>query len=44
MSLGEVYYITLALRQGVPVLTGDPEFVRIEEIIPIMWLEKEEGA
>jgi len=40
ISYADAFAVALALRNGVPVVTGDPEFSCIETLVPVKWLEK----
>ncbi len=39
ISYADCFAAALAHRDGVPVITGDPEFRRIEDIVRIAWLD-----
>ncbi len=40
VSYADAFAVALAKLKRVPVLTGDPEFRRVEELVSVMWLEK----
>ena len=39
MSYADCFAAALAHRDGVPLLTGDPEFRRVEDVVEIAWLD-----
>lgn len=39
ISYADCFAAALAHRDGMPVLTGDPEFRRVEDVIQIAWLD-----
>ena len=43
LAYADAFAAALAKWHGVPVLTGDPEFSRIDEIVSIVWLEGKSG-
>lgn len=38
IAYGDAYAIALAHREGVPVLTGDREFERVQDRVEVIWL------
>ena len=38
ISLGDAFVVALAVDQGATVVTGDPEFKRVEHLVPVFWL------
>jgi len=38
MSLADAFVAVLALAEGGTILTGDPEFRSVEQLVPIEWL------
>ena len=40
LSYADAFVVALAQREGAVVLTGDPEFQTVEELIHIEWLPK----
>jgi ribonuclease VapC len=38
ISYADAFIVATALREQVPVLTGDPEFKKVEHLIEINWL------
>jgi ribonuclease VapC len=40
LSYADAFVVALAQREGAVVLTGDPEFQAVEELINIEWLPK----
>ena len=42
VSLADAYAVALALEQAATVVTGDPEFKEVEEMIPVLWLPRAE--
>jgi ribonuclease VapC len=40
ISLADCFAGALAHRDGRPVLTGDPEFARIEDVVEVVWLPR----
>ena len=39
ISLADCFAAALAHRDGVPLITGDPEFRRVEDVVRIAWLD-----
>lgn len=39
ISYADCFAAALAHRDGVPLITGDPEFHRVEDVIRIAWLD-----
>ena len=39
ISYADCFAAALAHRDGVPLITGDPEFRRVEDVIRIAWLD-----
>jgi ribonuclease VapC len=39
LSYADCFAAALAHRDGIPVITGDPEFRRVEDLIEIAWLD-----
>jgi ribonuclease VapC len=39
MSYADCFAAALAHRDGIPVITGDPEFRRVEDLVEIAWLD-----
>ncbi len=39
ISYADCFAAALAHRDGLPLITGDPEFRRVEDVIRIVWLE-----
>ncbi|MGK2851913.1 MAG: PIN domain-containing protein [Candidatus Limnocylindrales bacterium] len=39
ISYADCFAAALAHRDGLPLITGDPEFRRVEDVIRIAWLE-----
>lgn len=39
MSYADCFAAALAHREGIPLITGDPEFRRVEDVIEIAWLD-----
>jgi ribonuclease VapC len=39
ISYADCFAAALAHRDGLPLITGDPEFHRVEDVIQIAWLE-----
>jgi ribonuclease VapC len=39
ISYADCFAAALAHRDGLPLLTGDPEFHRVEDVIKIAWLD-----
>lgn len=39
ISYADCFAAALAHRDGLPVLTGDPEFRRVEDVVKIAWLD-----
>ncbi len=39
ISFADCFAAALAHRDGVPLLTGDPEFRRVEDVVQIAWLD-----
>lgn len=40
ISYADAFAVALAQRNGARLLTGDPEFVEVEELIEVEWLPK----
>lgn len=38
MALADAFVVALALAEGGTVLTGDPEFRSVEQLVPVEWL------
>ena len=38
ISFADAFVVTLAVEEGATVLTGDPEFKRVEHLVPVHWL------
>ena len=38
LSYADAFVVATAIRFGVPVVTGDPEFVAVEDTVDIVWL------
>ncbi len=38
ISFGDAFVVALAIERGATAITGDPEFRKIEHLIPICWL------
>ncbi len=38
ISFADCFAAALAHRDGIPLITGDPEFRRVEDVIEIVWL------
>lgn len=38
IALGDCFAVALALEEKAPILTGDPEFKKVEKIVKIKWL------
>lgn len=43
MSYADCFAAALALREEGAVVTGDPEFERIEDVVPVVWLPRSEA-
>lgn len=39
ISYADCFAAALAHRDGVPLITGDPEFRRVEDVVQIAWLD-----
>jgi len=39
LSYADAFAVTLAQRHGIPVVTGDPEFSCIENLVSVEWLK-----
>lgn len=39
ISYADCFAAALAHRDGIPLITGDPEFRRVEDVIEIAWLD-----
>lgn len=39
ISYADCFAAALAHRDGIPLITGDPEFKRVEDVISIAWLD-----
>lgn len=39
LSYADAFAVTLAQRHGIPVVTGDPEFSCIENLVSVIWLK-----
>lgn len=39
ISYADCFAAALAHRDGIPLITGDPEFHRVEDVVQIAWLE-----
>ncbi|NLJ37403.1 MAG: type II toxin-antitoxin system VapC family toxin [Candidatus Atribacteria bacterium] len=39
LSYADAFAVTLAQRHGIPVVTGDPEFSCIENLVSVKWLK-----
>lgn len=39
ISYADCFAAALAHRDGLPLITGDPEFHRVEDVIRIVWLD-----
>lgn len=39
ISYADCFAAALAHRDGIPLITGDPEFRRVEDVVRIAWLE-----
>ena len=39
ISYADCFAAALAHRDGIPLITGDPEFRRVEDVIKIAWLD-----
>lgn len=39
ISYADRFAAALAHRDGVPLITGDPEFRRVEDVVRIAWLD-----
>lgn len=39
ISYADCFAAALAHRDGVPLITGDPEFSRVEDVVRIAWLD-----
>ncbi len=39
ISYADCFAAALAHREGIPLITGDPEFRRVEDVIEIAWLD-----
>jgi predicted nucleic acid-binding protein len=39
ISYADCFAAALAHREGIPVITGDPEFRRVEDVVQIAWLD-----
>ena len=39
ISYADCFAAALAHRDGVPLITGDPEFRRMEDVIRVVWLD-----
>ncbi len=44
ISLGDCFCAALAIELGCPVLTGDPEFRKLESVVQVEWLGISGGA
>lgn len=40
IAFGDCFTIQLALEKKAPILTGDPEFKKVEKLVKIEWLSK----
>jgi len=38
LSYADAFAVALAQELGAAVVTGDPEFKRVEDLVPILWL------
>lgn len=38
IALGDCFAVALALQEKAPILTGDPEFKKVEKFVKIKWL------
>ncbi|MEX1172781.1 MAG: type II toxin-antitoxin system VapC family toxin [Chloroflexota bacterium] len=39
ISYADCFAAALAHRDGIPLITGDPEFRRVEDVIRVVWLD-----
>lgn len=39
ISFADCFAAGLAMRDGVPVVTGDREFERVADVVPVVWLD-----
>ena len=39
ISYADCFAAALAHRDGLPLITGDPEFRRVEDVVRIAWLD-----
>jgi uncharacterized protein with PIN domain len=44
ITLGDSFVTALALDEGATVLTGDPEFKRVEHMVTICWLQQKDSG
>jgi predicted nucleic acid-binding protein len=44
VSLGDAFVFALALDQAAMVVTGDPEFKRTEQLVPVHWLDLKDSG
>jgi predicted nucleic acid-binding protein len=40
VSIGDAFVAALALEHAATVVTGDPEFKRVEHLVPVFWLQQ----
>jgi predicted nucleic acid-binding protein len=40
ISYADCFAAALAHRDGLPLITGDPEFQRVEDVIRVVWLDE----
>ncbi len=40
VSLADAFVVALAAAEGGTVLTGDPEFTAVEDLVPVEWLPR----
>lgn len=38
ISFADAFVVSLALAEGATIITGDPEFREVEQLVPVRWL------
>jgi uncharacterized protein len=44
ISFGDAFVVALAAAEQATVVTGDPDFRKVEHLVPVLWLGQEESG
>ncbi len=44
ISFGDAFVVALARNERGTVVTGDPDFRKVEHLVPVLWLDQQESS